>query len=84
MVIKSQFQVIDKYIGICILMEDKRVMMGTKRTSNSIGIKQYDFDFKKEKKIYSYLHGNKRKHKGLDDEYKFVDYSEWKKYIHGL
>jgi len=51
-----------------------------KRNTLSIGKEHFNFDFRLEKKIYSYLYGLiPRKYKKLKKKYD--NYSEWKEYV---
>lgn len=55
-----------------------------KRTPNSIGVNQYDFNFRHEINIYSYLYGTHTDIKienELEEQLKFDYYNDWKKYI---
>lgn len=55
-----------------------------KRKLNEIGIRKFEFNFHKEKNIYTCLclvPGYRRILKEIEDEYKFGSYGEWKKYI---
>lgn len=57
-------------------------MFKRKRSFYSIGKEQYNFDYEREKAIYSYLYGiNKRLHKKVKVELQFCFYDDWKQYI---
>lgn len=55
-----------------------------KRSLNTIGIDNYDFDYQLEKSIYCYLcciKTNNRAIKKLEETLKFNTYSEWEQYV---